>query len=334
MDNNYIIGLDDICINDKIIFDCKCVSTDGADVYEFDFAKYKKALKDYNLIYKNNIEYVNSRRENFIKILFEQRNSLVVFEYIKLKEEDVRNKQLNEINTSKKNNILDTVMKDVKYNKNTLNTLIKDKNKKKIKIKTNGISNNANSIENKKFRKSSHELIIKRMPSMSTLFKDKKNKMILNEPDNNTNNKILTINNFYPMIKSEKRLSLINFTKININKLLEKENIEEIKNKRKKLNKLKLKGNNKLKLDFTDTNLIYNDNNKILKSLNIYINNSTSIEKRSQRNIVPMSTKYKLSLNKTKLNKNKEYKIPSIFKECSKDFSSFKSKLSKEIFWK
>ena len=330
LDNNYIIGLDDICINDKIIFDCKCVSTDGADVYEFDFAKYKKALKDYNLMYKNNIEYVNSRRENFIKILFEQRNSLVEFEYIKIKEEDVRNKKLNEINTSKKNNILDTVMKDVKYNKNTLNTLIKDKNKKKIKIKTNGISNNANSIENKKFRKSSHELIIKRMPSMSTLFKDKKNKMILNEPDNNTNNKILTINNFYPMIKSEKRLSLINFTKININKLLEKENIEEIKNKRKKLNKLKLKGNNKLKLDFTDTNLIYNDNNKILKSLNIYINNSTSIEKRSQRNIVPMSTKYKLSLNKTKLNKNKEYKIPSIFKECSKDFSSFKSKLSKE----
>ena len=67
MDNNYIIGLDDICINDKIIFDCKCVSTDGADVYEFDFAKYKKALKDYNLMYKNNIEFNSIIKLNKVK---------------------------------------------------------------------------------------------------------------------------------------------------------------------------------------------------------------------------------------------------------------------------
>ena len=322
LDKNYIIGLDDMCINDKIIFDCRCVSTDGADLYEFDFVKYQKALKDYNLIHINNIEYVNKRRENFIKILFEQRNSLVEFEYIKIKEENDRNNDLNKAKTVKKFNILDTFLKDVKYNKNPLMTLLKYKNKKKIKIKTNEITNN-NIVEKKKYRQSSHQLIIKHIPSMNSIYKDDKNKLTLNDSDNNYNNKIMTINSFYPMIKSEKRLSYFNFNNLNIKKFLEKEsNKEIITNKKKKTKKLKSTGNNKPKLDFTDTNLIYNDKNRILTSLNIYINHSTSIEKRSRRTIVPISTKNKLSLI--------HYKNPSIFKECSKEFSSFKSKCSKE----
>ena len=333
LDNSYIIGLDDMCINDKIIFDCRCVSTDGADVYEFDYVKYKKALNEYDLMYKNNIEYVNKRRENFIKILFEQRNSLVEFEYIKIKEEKDRNEKLKEISYAKKYNILDTLMKDVKYNKSPLVTLIKNKNRKRNK---NRLNENTNSIENKKNRQSSHEIDIKQIPSMSSIFRENKNKMVLNESESNSNfNNIMTSNNFYPMIRSGKIVK-INFNNNNlntINKFLEKRNSVENKNIRKKLYKIRFIGIKKKKLDFTDTNLLYNDKNKILKSLNIYINQSTSVEKRSRKNIIPFLTKYKLPLNKTKLktmNKNKGYRIPSIFKECSKDFSLFKTKCESE----
>ena len=98
LDNNYIIGLDDMCLDNKYLFDCKCVSMEGADIYEFDFFRYEKALKEYKLIFNNNVEYVNKRRENFIKILFEQRNSLVDFEFAKIKEESYLNDKINKNN--------------------------------------------------------------------------------------------------------------------------------------------------------------------------------------------------------------------------------------------
>ena len=31
-----------MCIDNTYLFDCKCVSTDGADVYEFNYAKFEK----------------------------------------------------------------------------------------------------------------------------------------------------------------------------------------------------------------------------------------------------------------------------------------------------
>ena len=52
MDNNYIIGLDDMCLDNKYLFDCKCVSTEGADVYEFDYFRYEKALNEESYKYK------------------------------------------------------------------------------------------------------------------------------------------------------------------------------------------------------------------------------------------------------------------------------------------
>ena len=331
LDKNHIIGLDDMCLDNKHLFDCKCVSTDGADVYEFDYAKYEKALNSFNIIFNNNVEYVNKRRESFIKILFEQRNSLVEFEYVKLKEENIRKEKMKEINQSKRHNILQTLMKDVKYNKNHLINLTKYKNK-------NFNKSIEDSIEKKRHMHniSINENKIKQFPSMKTvLSKEPKNKLRLSEYDSNSsNNRIKSLANYYPKLISEKNI-MININNFKtVNNFSEKSNKKEIiKNKKNKIDMLKLTENNKYNYDFTDSNLIFNDKNKILESADIYINQTSAKEKRRKRNIIPIITNYKLSLNKKRQkNKtnNKGYKIPSLIKECSKEYSSLKTKIKNE----
>ena len=98
---------------------------------------------------------------------------------------------------------------------------------------------------------------------------------------------------------------------------------------------IKLRKKKKYNYDFTDSNIIFNDKNKILESVNIYINDNTSIEKRRKRNIIPIITNYKLSLNKRRLKNIKKikggFKIPSLFKEHSKEYSSLKTKIIQDI---
>ena len=326
LDKNYIIGLDDMCIDNKYLFDCKCVSTDGADVHELVYSKYEKALKDYKRILKNNIEYVNKRREYFIKILFEQRNSLVEFEYKKIKEESSRKDNMKKIKNNQKFNIIGTFMKSVKYNTNKQISLNKLKNKKSNKIKEEINKSNDDKITRNSI---SIDTNIQQIPSLSSIFRgSKKNTFRLSDSEHkiNNNSKIQTLNNFSSRIHKEKDY------KNNYNNIKywsnEKEN--EYKNK-------KILGRNKKKYnyDFTDSNFIFNDKNKILKSLNIHINHTISLDTRKKRNIIPIMTNYKLSLNKNRIknkekNKTKEFKIPSIFKEYSKDYSSTKTKLKKE----
>ena len=80
---------------------------------------------------------------------------------------------------------------------------------------------------------------------MSSIFRENKNKMVLNESESNSNfNNIMTSNNFYQMIRSGKNVK-INFNNNNlntINKFLEKRNSVENKNIRKKLYKIRFIG--------------------------------------------------------------------------------------------
>jgi CRP-like cAMP-binding protein len=106
INKNKVIGLDDMCINNKYIFDCKCISTDETEIYEFDYKNFEDALKENELIMKNNIKYVNKRRELYIRLLFEQRNSIVEIEYRKIRKKYKMKKKLSETDLNKKNNIL------------------------------------------------------------------------------------------------------------------------------------------------------------------------------------------------------------------------------------
>ena len=331
LDKNYIIGLDDMCLDNKHLFDCKCVSTDGADVYEFDYGKYAKALNSFNIILGNNAEYVNKRRESFIKILFEQRNSLVEYEYGKLKEENIRKEKMKEITYAKKFNILKSLMKGVKYNKKQLIDLAEYKKKKKDKPKEE--NNNLN--ENKKHDEISSENKFKQFPSMKMVLRDPNNKLKLSEHGSISNsNRTKSLTNFYPKKKSEKNI-MVNIEHFKtLNNFSEKSFGKEIKNKRGKINLWKLTKHNPYNYDFTDSNLIFNERNKLLESVDIHVNQTLSVEKRRKRNVIPIITNYKLSLNKKKflknINKDKDYKIPSLFKESSKDYSSIKTKIKKE----
>ena len=317
LDKSYIIGLDDMCLDNRYLFDCKCVSTDGADIYELNYTKYEKALNEYNI------------KEYLIKILFEQRNSLVEFEYLKLKEENFRKEKIKEINHSKKFNILGTLMKDVKYNTNKLNNIAHYKNNKTRNInKSRGENNNTISNDDKKYIRNSIYKITQ-MPSMKNLYNDDKHMSIANEYDGNSS-RIKSLNNFYPRIESEKNINLNSFK--SINNFYSDNSKKDIKNR---IKLIKLRKNKKYNYDFTDSNIIFNDKNKILESVNIYINDNTSIEKRRKRNIIPIITNYKLSLNKRRLKNIKKikggFKIPSLFKEHSKEYSSLKTKIIQDI---
>ena len=319
VDSKYIIGLDDICLNNKYLFDCRCVSPDGASVYVFDYNKYETALNEYTLIFRNNINYVNEKREFFIKVLFEQRNSLVNLEYMKIKEKENHNEKLNEKNNSKKYNIIGSFIKNVKYNKNKLLTLTSYKNidNKEKKSENNKEMNINISTEHNNKNSNSYSFI----KNINSSNHDSKG--------NNYGNK--TANNFFKNMTDRKNDKNKKFNKTkNFFKPEDKEEI--IKNKKKKIFDLELLENNKFNYDFTDTNFIFNEKNKILKSLDVRINQSISIEKRRKRSIIPIITNYKLSLNKKKSNyrsKNKGFKIPSLFKECSKEYylTTTKSKI-------
>ena len=169
---------------------------------------------------------------------------------------------------------------------------------------------------------------------MRTIFQESKKKMKLSEPDSKRD-KSKTIQSFnkyfYPKIDSEKKLMINMSNTKTVHNFFNNKNKKEIKNKRKKLNQLKLEENNNINYDFTDSNLIFNDKNKnkILESLDIYINQTVTVEKSLKKNLIPRITNYKISLNKKRIKnipKNKIYKTPTLIKECSKEYFNFKTK--------
>ena len=150
---NEIIGLDDMVLNDIHLFDCKCISVDESEIYEYEYKKYEEALRDNKIVNKNNVNFVNMRRKLLIENLFEQRNSLVELEYKKIKMEEEMKKKLSYVDLTKKINILNTLMKKVEYNGNDkagpITILEKYKKKKMKKFHLDDIEkNNENSNDN------------------------------------------------------------------------------------------------------------------------------------------------------------------------------------------
>ena len=363
VNKNQVIGLDDMTLDNKYIFDCKCISSDETEIYEFDYNKFEEALKETDLIMINNIKYVNKRRELFIKILFAQRNSLVDLEYKKIKEENKIKKKLTETNLNKKDNILSTLMKKVEYNsKDKEKTVTILENYKNRKIKGSklyniirNISKNTNNSLDESNSKNKNNLKIYISPNnyLKNNFKSDKN---LNKKPLLLKEKNKTENIFYPKIMSQKNIySKRNFgnilneeIKVEINK---EENDKYLGDKNKGINEaknIKTFYDNKIKIklkkttnnkkfekmyEYTENSnyLGQSVNNNIIKTLNINTNHSKELETRRKRNIIPLLANYKLSLNKkiNKINKkNLRYKIPSLFKEYSKKFTSTKTKIS------
>ena len=99
-----ILGFDDMVINGINMFDCVCISSDKTEVYEIDYSHIKEAKK-YEKIINNINSFVNMKRKLFIKILLEQRNTIIINEMGKIRK--IR-KQLNEpkkcVSISAKNN--------------------------------------------------------------------------------------------------------------------------------------------------------------------------------------------------------------------------------------
>ena len=79
-----IIGLEDVVLNGINIFDCICVSTEKTEVYELEYNTFEEAKK-YAKIRNNIIDFVNTKRNLFIRILLDQRNTIITNELNKIK---------------------------------------------------------------------------------------------------------------------------------------------------------------------------------------------------------------------------------------------------------
>ena len=355
VNKNQVIGLDDMSINDKYLFDCKCLSADDTEIYEFDYSRFEEALKEDEIIMENNINYLNKRRELYIKILFAQKNSLVDLEYKKIKEENKKKKKLTETEFNKKDNILTTLMKKVKYNKKgkekTISLFEKYKNKKVNNLKINTVRNNSinsntslneNSYNNKK------NIRIKFSSNNKDRFKSEKNiynNNLLNKAKNGFIGKNERI--FCPKIMSEKNINAKRNMKYILNKMntedeknevVEAEQNEKESNKNKKLKLLIKEINNKNINDIYEktesSNLLalsVNNISSLMKELNSNDSRAKTLEARRKRKVIPLIKNYKLSLGKKGKNikaNDLDYKIPSLFKEYSKKYISTKTRIA------
>ena len=353
VNKNQVVGLDDMSINNKYIFDCKCLSSDETEIYEFDYSKFEEALKENDLILRNNIKYVNKRRELYIKILFTQRNSLVDLEYKKIKEENTIKKKLSETDFNKKDNILSTIMKKVEYNNKekykAISLFEKFKNKKMKNLKLNTGRNNSNNSneninENSNNSKSNVKISFSNKNRINK-FKSEKNiykKNLLDKDKNKLIGKTGSI--FYPKILSEKNINV----QRNFGKLLNKNNTEnekdktdlkKLENKHKKLKLLIKEINNNKNRDniyekTENSNILalsLNNISNLIKSFNLNNDGSKTRETRRKRGLIPIMTNNKISLKKkikNISNINLDSKTPSLFKEYSKKYISTKTKIS------
>ena len=105
-----IIGLDDMTLNNIYIFNCSCSSANKTEVYELEYI-YIKEAKKYEKIVENINSFVNQKRNLFIKILIEQRNTIIANEMCKIRK---IHKHLNGPNKS--------ISMTARNNKNFINT--------------------------------------------------------------------------------------------------------------------------------------------------------------------------------------------------------------------
>ena len=128
-----IIGLEDLVLDDINMFDCKCVSTDKTELYEIDYNTFKEANK-YNQIRNNIINFVNTKRSIFIKMLLQQRNTLIINELNKIKKNQLKLGELINENSKNKNkltkNLFLPITKNVKFSEKKIALSYNHKSKK------------------------------------------------------------------------------------------------------------------------------------------------------------------------------------------------------------
>ena len=162
-----IIGLDDMTINGINIFTCICSSSNKTEVYELDYQNLKEAKK-FDKIVNNINKFVNMKRNLFVKILLEQRNTMISNEISKIKKAQkymkgkIKNLSLTAKNnknffSSQKDNLAENkVILSYKQKKKEESEYLLNKKKQKNLFKNNG------RIEFKKFMTNSASKIIKK----------------------------------------------------------------------------------------------------------------------------------------------------------------------------
>ena len=304
-----IIGLDDLTINDINIFNCKCVSTEKTELYEIDYNTFKEAKK-YSKIRDNIIDFVNTKRNLFIKILLKQRNALISNELNKIKKSQLKPKNTTDIISSKKpsKNIFIPITKNEKFSEKKI--IISNE------LKTNCDDNiiifgNKNS---KSFQKS--EKINLNLFSTHDADYEKSGSSRMNVKQFSLSVKSNTINNnsnLLSSIKSYKTKENKNFPNLKMNKTFFNRNL------------------------ILSRDYLYNNSTQVISSNKNY-NNISSFNKTSK----PFISKIYHSRTRKKLipfcsysnsNKIKGEVTPLIFKEYHKKFPELRNNIFTNNFY-
>ena len=308
-----IIGLEDITSNSINIFNCICVSTEKTEVYQLDYNIFEEA-KRYKKIRSNIVDFVNLKRNFFIKILMEQRNTLISKELTKIRKEQNRKNILKNNPISILNNNFLPISKNVKfsYNKNLLSNI----NKNKLGKVDSLIKN----IKSKSIQKSERTKYETFSLSARELDNDKNNSLSKNQIKKidifNKNNKY----NF-KLISSFKSIKTKEFTV-----------------------KKKIKNNISLKKSFLNKNPIYNDNytlsnltnnNNIKERIYTNYNNYKKTfmpytqriyQARSRKKLIPFSSNSNIKKIKSEI-------TPVIMKEFHKKFPEIRNIINIDNFY-
>ena len=304
-----IIGLDDLTINDINLFNCKCVSTEKTELYEIDYNTFKEAKK-YSKIRDNIIDFVNTKRNLFIKILLKQRNALISNELNKIKKSQLKPKNTTDIISSKKpsKNIFIPITKNEKFSEKKI--IISNE------LKTNVDENiiifgNKNS---KSFQKS--EKINLNLFSTHDADYEKSGSSRMNAKQFSLSVKSNTINNnsnLLSSIKSYKTKENKNFPNLKMNKTFFNRNL------------------------ILSRDYLYNNSTQVISSNKNY-NNISSFNKTSK----PFISKIYHSRTRKKLipfcsysnsNKIKGEVTPLIFKEYHKKFPELRNNIFTNNFY-
>ena len=278
-----IIGLDDLTIDDMNIFDCKCVSTEKTELYEIDYNTFKEAKK-YIKIRDNIIDFVNNKRNLFIKILLEQRNALISNELNKIKKSQLKNNNLNEDNNPIiiTKNLFLPITKNVRFTNKQIILSYNQKNKY------------------------SEDFLLLRNKNSKSLQKTEKSKNLYTlstgDVDYEKNSHRLDIKNFTLSRKDNKN-------NVNLLSTIKNYNIKDnniIKNKNQK--------NLKIKKSFFNRNSTFSDNNYYS------INNYTQLtnDKKIINNLTYFSKTYKPVIKKIYHSRTRKKLVPFLSYSHSK----------------
>ena len=309
-----IAGFDDMVVNGINMFDCVCSSSDKSELYELDYSHIKEGKKFRQII--NNINaFVNVKRNLFIKILLEIRNTIIINEMSKIRKNrkifDEPKKSISEI--AKNNKIL---------------------NKSK-----DNLTNNKLILSYKQKRKEEYQFNINKMKSKSLIENEKEKDKNL-RTKNNLNN-LTNVDNKQPKNNLQKKeeedidqiLTSFKYNRENKYKLNKKAKIksfkkDEIKKSDKDKDNIKIKNLNFLKIkksfllrnpDLLD-DFIPNSSRMGLRTKTLKPILNTVYLYRTKKNLIPNSRNANIKIKKGTF-------TPFKMKECQRYYAEKRNKI-------